>query len=296
MSAASGAATAGVMALAGCSGYAMARAALARARGLAARDRLAGPAGEAGALSLPLRLALEVARAAGTGQERLPGVRRLSSRLHAFAGRWFRGRDPGREAWLVLHEALALAVFAGLTWLLADPLIGALLAAASCAVPSLLLRDRHERLQRRIRAELPDVLDLLAMAFDAGAGLDAGLQQVADHLGGGVLPDAIRRMLARVRHGARRHDSWREMAGRLGSAEVGEVAEALVQADRMGVGLSGTLAELSARMRVRRRQRAEEEAHKAPVKLLFPLALFIFPTMFIVLVGPVALQLLAILG
>jgi tight adherence protein C len=84
------------------------------------------------------------------------------------------------------------------------------------------------------------------------------------------------------------------MAARLGNPDVVEIMQALVQADTMGVGLAQALRGLAQQMRVRRRQRVEEQAQKAPVKLLFPLALFVFPAIFIVLLGPVFLQLLEV--
>ena len=136
------------------------------------------------------------------------------------------------------------------------------------------------------------MLDLLTLALEAGLSVDAGLAQVAEKLRHGLLPPALARMQGEIRLGARRHQAWEGFARWSGNPELAEVMAALVQADAMGVSLAGALRGLAEQLRIRRRQRAEELAQKAPVKLLFPLALFVFPAVFVVLLGPVFLQLL----
>jgi tight adherence protein C len=232
----------------------------------------------------------------GRAQERAAWIKRVSEKQHAAARAWLGTSDPGAAVWLAGKEAAFLASFVLVAWSLDDALFGLAAGIAAFFVPDLLARGFYERRQEKIRRELPDVLDLLTLALEAGMSLDAALMQVSEKYGGGIVSGGIDRMLGEVRFGARRHQAWKDMAERLGNPEVTEVVGALVQADTMGVGLAQALAGLARQMRARRRQRIEEEAHKAPVKMLFPLVLFIFPAIFVVLFGPVVLQLLEVLG
>ncbi len=239
----------------------------------------------------PGSAALAAVSSLGRTQEGIPGLKSISTRLHEKPSRWLGAYDPGSAAWLVLKETGAIVFGAAGLILLDDVALALVLAAGGFFAPDLVARDRYERRQEQVRRDLPDCLDLLALAVEAGMSLDAGLKQVSEKLRGRLLPDAFARMLGEIRFGVRRHQAWRELAAKLRNPELKETMAALVQADRMGVGLAGTLRGLSDQMRVRRRQRLEALAHKAPVKMLFPLTLCIFPAVFIVLLGPVFLQL-----
>jgi len=290
--------------LAAGAGWGAASAATALAREVTVKSWIAEAAGRVRRVTLRdlVRAALA---AVGEAQCAWPPVARLAAAGHARSARW-EGDGVSASAetpvaasaarWLGEREAAAVGGLAVGAWLAGDWTVGILLGAAAAVFPDLLARDAWRRRQERIRRELPDALDLLNLALEAGLSVDAGLAQVAEKQRGAILADAIGRMLGEVRFGARRHDAWRSMAARLGNPEVAEVIGALVQADAMGVGLAGALRGLSEQMRVRRRAQVEELAHKAPVKMLFPLALFIFPALFIVLLGPVFLQLAAALG
>lgn len=286
----------GVVALlAGAAGFGLARVTLEAGRDLATASWVAGATRQAAAsLRAPKGLALAGLAVLGRAQEASPWMRALAARLYAGPAEWLGHEGPGAAVWLASKELIWIGAGLLVAWLAADGLTGVVAGGAAAFLPDLIARDRWERRQEQIRRELPDVLDLLAMALGAGLSVDAGLQQVAEKYRGGILADAIARMLGEVRFGARRHQAWREMAGRLGNADVTEIVQALIQADAMGVGLTQALAGLSQQMRARRRQRVEEAAAKAPVKLLFPLALFVFPAIFIVLLGPVFLQLLEV--
>lgn len=231
----------------------------------------------------------------GLIQERSGWMRSVSERMHAQAKVWLGESDPGREAWLGGKTVLGLGCAVLVGWLLDDPAIGLACGAAAFFVPDFLARGIHARRQEAIRRELPDFLDLLTLALEAGVSPDSGMKQVAEKQRGGIIARETDRMLAEVRFGARRHAAWRDMATRLGNQEMTEVTGALVQADAMGVGMAQSLKGLASQMRVRRRYRVEELAHKAPVKLLFPLVFFVFPAVFIVLLGPVFLQLVEVL-
>jgi tight adherence protein C len=238
-----------------------------------------------------LDLGMAALRWVGRRQREWPPMAWLADKIHDPATKWLGARDPGADAWLAWKEALFLGgLVLGLV-LLDDLVLGLVFGLVAVVIPDLLARDRYLRRQEQIRRDLPDVLDLLTLSLGAGLSIDAGLAQVADKYRGGVLADAIGRMLGKIRFGARRHEAWRTMAANLGNPQVSEVVAALIQADAMGVGLVQALKGLAGQARTWHRQQIEELAQKAPVKMLFPLVLFIFPAIFIVLLGPILMQL-----
>jgi len=279
--------------------FGIARTAMIMMRGMALADWVSGERIEAirsmggGGFSA---VGLRLLGMAGKFQEGFPRIRRASEWLYSSSVKWMGADAPGSALWLAGKEfsAIIAGIFFG--WLAGDIVLGSAFGMAAFFAPDLLAKGKWDSAQARIRRELPDTLDLMTLSLEAGLSLDASFAQVAEKLRGGLLPDALARMLGEVRFGMKRHQAWREMARRLGNPEWAEVAEALVQADMMGTGLAEALRGIAGQMRIRSRQRAEEAAHKAPVKLLFPLAFFIFPSIFIVLLGPVFLQLLGVMG
>jgi len=275
------------------------RAAMGSLRGMALADWVSGERMEAirsiggGGISA---VGLRMLEGLGRIQEGFPRLGRFSGWLYASSAKWLGTSGPGSRVWLAGKEAAALTSWMFFGWLAGDCLLGSAFGLAAFFLPDLLAKGRWDSAQARIRRELPDTLDLMTLSLEAGLSLDASFAQVAEKLRGGIIPDALARMLGEVRFGMKRHQAWREMARTLGNPEVAEVTEALIQADAMGTGLAEALRGIAGQMRVRSRQRAEEAAHKAPVKLLFPLAFFIFPSIFIVLLGPVFLQLLGAMG
>ncbi|MDP2659168.1 MAG: type II secretion system F family protein [Dehalococcoidia bacterium] len=156
-------------------------------------------------------------------------------------------------------------------------------------LPGFWLSRKITARQTRIRKSLPDALDLITICVEAGYGLDAALAKVAEKTRG-PLADELSRALLEVSLGKPRGQALKDMAQRAGVAELQSFIATVVQAEQMGVSIAGVLRVQSDSMRVRRRQRAEEAAMKAPVKMLIPLVLFIFPAMFVVLLGPVAIK------
>ena len=146
-------------------------------------------------------------------------------------------------------------------------------------------RTRHKALQR----QLPDVLDLLTVSVEAGLGFDGALIKLSERMSGEMV-DEFTRMLQEMRIGVSRIDALRALAVRCDLQDVNLFTGALIQADKLGVSIASILRIQSTEMREKRRQRAEEQAQKAPIKMLFPLIFFIFPTLFIVLLGPVLLN------
>jgi tight adherence protein C len=157
--------------------------------------------------------------------------------------------------------------------------------------PQLYLTQRIQRRQKNIRRALPDALDLLTICVEAGLGFDAAIQKVAEKWTSD-LSLAFARVIQEIQLGKVRREAMRDMADRVGLAEMTSFVAAVIQSELLGVSLSKVLHIQADQMRVKRRQRAEELARKAPIKMLIPMALLIFPALIIVLVTPAALKLL----
>ena len=157
--------------------------------------------------------------------------------------------------------------------------------------PELLLLSRKEKRQLAIARSLPDVLDILTISVEAGLGFDAALGKVAERMEG-PLADELRFVLHELWLGKSRRESLRNLGDRTGVEDLRLVTAAIIQADQLGSSIGAVLRIQSDQMRVKRRQRAEEAAMKAPIKMLIPMVLFIFPTIFIILLGPALIQIL----
>lgn len=149
---------------------------------------------------------------------------------------------------------------------------------------------RHEQ----IFCGLPDALDLLVVSIEAGLGLDAAMQRVSEefHISNRILSEELNLTCASIRMGQLRQEALHDLGQRTGVMDLKSLVAVLIQADRFGTSMAQTLRVHADDMRTRRRQRAEELAAKTTVKLIFPLVLFIFPSIFIVLGGPAALKII----
>ena len=156
--------------------------------------------------------------------------------------------------------------------------------------PQLWLSGRISRRQKEIRRALPDALDLLTICVEAGLGFDAAMSKVSEKWES-ELSLAFARAIQEIQLGKIRREALRDMADRVGIPEITSFVAAVIQSEQLGVSMAKVLRIQSEQMRVRRRQLAEEEAHKAPLKMLIPMALLIFPSLMIVLLTPAALQL-----
>lgn len=173
----------------------------------------------------------------------------------------------------------------------------------SCAVgvgfglllPDFWLKGRIQTRQGAMRKALPSFLDLLTVSVEAGLGFDAALGRVSAQ-NEGPLAEEFQRVLQEIRMGKPRRDALRDLGGRTEVKELSSFLAALVQADQLGVSIGNVLRVQARQMRHSRRQRAEETAMKAPIKMLFPLVFFIFPSLFIVLLGPAVIQMLETFG
>ncbi len=159
--------------------------------------------------------------------------------------------------------------------------------------PIIWLRDRAQRRQKEIRKALPFWLDLLTLSVEAGLDFTAALQRIGEKLPRNAFGEEINLMLRDIRMGKTRKAAFRELANRIHLEELNSITSALIQADEIGTSLGQILRIQSEQMRVKRFQRAEKLAMQAPVKLLFPLVGFIFPTVFIIIFGPIILKYLA---
>lgn len=168
-------------------------------------------------------------------------------------------------------------------------MIFALLAMALGLGPDAMLNRRVEDRQKEIRRQLPDVLDLLVISVEAGLGFEQALDRTI-HSVPGSLSNEFARMLGEVRAGASRADAMRALDARIDVAEVRSFVLAILQADTFGVSIGRVLRAQAEEMRIKRRQIAQEQAQKAPVKMLIPMVFCIFPALFVIVLGPAAIN------
>ena len=157
-------------------------------------------------------------------------------------------------------------------------------------MPQLLLQSKINTRQNEIRKSMPDALDLLTICVQAGLGFDMAMQRVAEKWED-ALADEFSRALREISLGNVRRVALRNMSDRIGISEMTSFVAAIIQSEQLGVSMAKVLRIQSDQMRTRRRQIAEEKAQQAPVKMLFPMALLIFPSLLIILLGPAGLQL-----
>jgi len=158
-------------------------------------------------------------------------------------------------------------------------------------LPELLLTSRIQRRQKEIRKAMPDALDLLTICVEAGLGFDGAMAKVREKWDN-ELSLGFARALREMQLGKLRREALKDMADRMGVPEMTSFVAAVIQSEQLGVSLAKVLRIQADQMRIRRRQLAQEEAHKAPIKMLIPMALLIFPSICIVLMTPAILMLL----
>lgn len=179
--------------------------------------------------------------------------------------------------WVLLHVRSNPAIIA---WG-----AGLLIVAMGIWLPDIILQRIIEARQAAIRRSLPNVLDLLVVSVEAGVGFDGAVQKVVEKKSG-PLEQELSRALEQVRVGQSRAEALREMGRRTQVAELISFVAAVTQAETMGISIARVLRTQANTARERRSQRAREASAKLPVKLLFPLVFFIFPSLFIVILGP----------
>ncbi len=158
-------------------------------------------------------------------------------------------------------------------------------------MPGIWLSRKSKERKTEITRALPDAIDLLTISVEAGLGFDPALGRVVEKWDN-ALTRELGRMLSEMRMGSSRRDAMRDVVARVNVEDLNTFMGAVIQADQLGVSISQVLRVQSKQMRMRRRQRAEEQAHKAPLKMLFPMIFLIFPTIYIVILGPAIPRLL----
>jgi tight adherence protein C len=181
-----------------------------------------------------------------------------------------------------------------------QPFINALgytLAAAGLGyiLPVMSVKSKIKRRQDGVIKALPDALDLLVICVEAGLGFDAALGKVYEKWDN-ELSIAFGRVLREIQLGKLRREALRDMSLRMDVPDVNAFTAAIIQADQLGVSMAKILRVQSDQMRTKRRQRAQEKAHQAPVKMMIPMVLLIFPSIWIVLLGPAILQVMSVSG
>jgi tight adherence protein C len=164
------------------------------------------------------------------------------------------------------------------------------LAAAGFFAPDYFVTLKARGRRESIRADLPDALDLLAVSVEAGLGFDGAIAKITEHMEG-PLADEFGLTLGEMRIGESRQDALKRMSDRVDAPELSSFTRAIIQADQLGTSLGRILRVQAADSRLRRQAAAEEKAMKAPIKMLFPTVLFIFPAIFLVILGPAFMNL-----
>lgn len=205
-----------------------------------------------------------------------------------------RGIDVGRFLMLKVLSALSLtglllaAAVVGdasnLAWLLII-----VVSFASYWLPDVWLSLRVSERQRKVRIALPDMLDMLTISVEAGLGFDQAIAKIV-RMSHGPLAEEFARMLQEIQAGASRGDALKRITQRTEVPELNTFATAIVQAEQLGIPIANVLRVQAKEMRLTRRQRAEEQAQKTPVKIVFPLILCILPATLIVILGPAAVS------
>jgi tight adherence protein C len=193
-------------------------------------------------------------------------------------------------------SALLLAALTFMLLMLTDAgitrqlLFGVVMGLLGFFLPSIWLGRRIKGRQDEIIKTLPDALDLLTISVEAGLPFDGAMQRVAEKWDN-ELSRGFQRLLTEMQVGKSRRDALRDMADRMGVPDVTSFVAALVQADQLGISIAKVLRIQAEQMRIKRRQRAEEKAQQAPIKMLLPMTFLIFPTILIIILGPAFLVL-----
>ena len=209
------------------------------------------------------------------------------------------GNPPGWDA----ERVVALKIIGGIIGVIGGALLMALVPISGWlkiifvvvigligyTMPSSQVRSMAAKRQRTIQKQLPDVMDLLTISVEAGLGFDAALAQVTKNVPG-PLAEELSRLLQEVQIGVSRADAFRNLSTRTNVPELQSFTLSMIQADLFGVSIANVLRAQSRELRQKRRQRAEEIAQKIPVKLLFPMIFMVLPALFIIVLGPGAIQ------
>lgn len=162
-------------------------------------------------------------------------------------------------------------------------------------LPVFWLRSRVKKRQKIILKALPDAIDLMTISVEAGLAFDGAMQRVADKWTNDLSAE-FQRAISEMRVGKSKRDALKEMVARTAVSDLSTFVASIIQADQLGVSIAKVLRIQSEQMRIRRRQRAEEQAHKAPILMMIPMVFLIFPATYIVILGPAVPKILSAFG
>ena len=184
--------------------------------------------------------------------------------------------------------------FGFVVWVASGKMVGFALmlcfAILGWSAPGFLVGMRARKRRDRVQAALPDALDLLAVSVEAGLGFDAAISKLTEHMHGPLIEE-FSLALTEMRVGEARQDALKKLSSRVDSPELSAFVRSIIQADQLGISLGRILRVQAVDTRLKRQAAAEEKAMKAPIKMLFPTVIFIFPAMFIVVLGPALISL-----
>jgi tight adherence protein C len=265
------------------------QASLRRARG--AQDATSDIGDEALVDRLEQRYGATLARVARRLDPRLTEERIATKLVSSGLARQFTA-----NGYLALKVVLASAgvIGGGLIGILLESsskalLLGAALGFVGFIAPDVSANSRATKRRQNMQRQLPDALDIVAVSVEAGLGFDAALGKLGEHMTGPIV-DEFSLVLGELRIGEARSVALRKMAERVDLPEVSSVVNSLVQAEQLGSPLGRMLRVQAEESRNRRQIAAEEQAMKAPIKMLIPTVLFIFPAMFVVILGPALIK------
>lgn len=224
---------------------------------------------------------------------------RINKELGAggLGGQWDGGEWKGLQYGLgILLSLLLLTLFsllhAPILWLISALVFGFLIGYL---FPRSWLKAQAKKRQLDIEKTLPDVLDLLTVSVEAGLGFDSALLKVVEKQKG-ALAEEFLKLLQEIKMGRPRRDALRDLSKRNSIEDLSNVVASLVQADQLGIPIGGVLRNQSKQIRQKHRQKAEEKAQKAPIKMMIPLVFFVFPSIFIIILGPAVIQIMNMLA
>ena len=201
-------------------------------------------------------------------------------------------RDAVAVAFIPIVALLALALFHSVIWAIVGGVVGVVVGFYA---PILWLNSISDRRRSQIRKALPDAMDLLTISVEAGQSFDASIQTVVEKFHN-ALSDEFFTVIREVQLGRPRLEALEDMGKRSGVDDVNNFVQAIIQSEQMGVGISKILRIQAAELRRRRRQRAQEQAAQASLKMMLPMVGCIFPTLWIILLGPAVLVILKARG
>lgn len=216
-----------------------------------------------------------------------------SNKREAYERRLTEAGNPGglTASNFIMGKYLLAFIFLIIGLLSRNITLLAVMLIFSMLAPDMFLRANEKKRKEAMVKSLPDILDLINVSVEAGLGFDAALQKVVDKTSG-PLTEEFEHTLSEINIGKPRREALRDMADRVKVDDVTTFLGSIIQADQLGVSITNVLRIQSQQVRDNRRMRAEEAAQKAPIKILIPLVIFIFPTILVVLLGPAIITLM----